>query len=120
MHVKPRMAGRVLQHTREKEHISFENSFRKLGPYLQEYERVSAGAYTDFDVDQGGNFARVFLMPPYARVAQDDYQRILGVDGAHLRHLEIKGTMLILVTQDGNLKNVVLAVTVCSSESLLD
>jgi len=56
-------------------------------------------------------------MSPIAASAQSFLPRILGTDGAHMKHREYNGIMLILVGRDGNNSNVIMAVALCPTEN---
>ena len=56
-------------------------------------------------------------MSPIAASAQSFLPRILGTDGAHMKHREYNGIMLILIGRDENNSNVIVAVALRPTEN---
>ncbi|XP_061436690.1 uncharacterized protein LOC133361701 [Lethenteron reissneri] len=67
--------------------------------------------------EDAGIFWGAFICNPIARSLQPSLQRVVGIDGSHMKARAYNGTMLVLVGRDGNNRNVLLAVALVPSET---
>ena len=93
--------------------------YRQLESLLKKFKSLNPTSSVAFETN-GEMFNRAFLMSPIAASAQSFLPRILGTDGAHIKHREYNGIILILVGRDGNNSNVIMAVALCLTENAVN
>jgi hypothetical protein len=96
---------------------SVEDGFRRLRSLLEIWSVNNPTSVTCSDWNENGEFVRAFVSHPFAYHYAEHGQKVVGIDGAFIKHGKFKSTQLILVGRDGNSMNIVLAVAVCASES---
>lgn len=89
---------------------SYEQSFQKTASLLSLFCQSNPTSHFDFRVDENGRFKCAFLSHPYSRSLLTHGQKILGIDGAFMKHGRYDSVMLVLVGRDGNWNNVTLAI----------
>ena len=98
---------------------SYEVNWAKLDQWGQQFVAHNPGSKFHLDVDEEGRFKRMFVgIGSAARVAQKTGIEFSGIDGTFLTHYKYNGTVLILVTRDGNNQILVLAWVVCDVENI--
>uniref|UniRef100_K3XDL8 MULE transposase domain-containing protein n=1 Tax=Globisporangium ultimum (strain ATCC 200006 / CBS 805.95 / DAOM BR144) TaxID=431595 RepID=K3XDL8_GLOUD len=110
-----RTAYRVIDDLVQLKYGNFEEGYKKVASFLEEFATKNPTSFTAFEA-RDGKFHRAFLMNPHSGKIQPNCQQIFGTDGAHTKHKLHEGKMLILIARDGDNKNVVLAVALCPSE----
>jgi hypothetical protein len=92
------------------------NGCQRVKSLLQLFNKANPGSCMDFQLSPDGRFRRAFLSHPDVEHITPASQRVLGVDGAFLKHKGADNVMLVMVGRDGNLENILLAVAICPSE----
>lgn len=83
---------------------------------LTAFVTSNPGSVEDVQLSTESSFTRAFLSHPDADLISKSSQRVLGVDGAFLKHKGVDNIMLVMVGRDGNFENNILAVAICPSE----
>ena len=94
---------------------------QRLPSFLEQFRLKNPGSVIGHDYD--GNtrrFQRACLIPGQLATAASRCQRILGLDGGHMKTDDFDGLQLLLVGRDGNYKNVTIAAALIRSESKED
>lgn len=109
---------RALVVVREKVQSNLVEGHRRLPSFLQLFAEKNPGSVAAHDYDQiTGKFQRACLVHGGIAKAVNQCQRLLGVDGGHMKTDAFDGIQLLVVGRDGNFKNVTVAAALVASES---
>ncbi|KAH9112724.1 hypothetical protein LEN26_013233 [Aphanomyces euteiches] len=94
----------------------YKENFKKIASLLEEFCMVNPSCHQACDMDHDGCYKRAFISNPYISRHVQHGQRVLGIDGAFMKHGVYSEVMLILVGRTGNNTNIILAVALCPTE----
>ncbi|OQR84116.1 hypothetical protein ACHHYP_13875 [Achlya hypogyna] len=94
---------------------SYSEGYNLLSSLLQRFDVLNG--CTSLLKWEDGVFWGAMICNPLARTFRSCVQHVTGIDGAHMKHRQYNGVMLVLIGRDGNNHNIVLAVGLVPSET---